>query len=180
MILKEFTKESKYYWLLEASNDLFPFDDVITPKERIVIYEEHNINLKETIIDKFYKEGIKELIIIDRWIVTLVQFQALEKIIEAFGNPTTTIITQEVREKQNNRLIEKIIERNNITKIEKVKKDIVHQRYWKIDDNFYQTSESLDFLSIEKDKSIHCRYITFDLYDREDLDSKVLELGDIT
>jgi hypothetical protein len=174
-ILKQFGRDSKYFWLLQAGVDLFPFDRKKSAKNRVVIEAKNNFDLDIDFFQQFHIQKPQSLIIVDRWIVNLQQFQGLEKVIEAFGNPETTIITQKVLDNPNNRIIEKIIEKNRIRKLEKSKNEIVHQRYWIIDDKFYQTSESLDFLKVEKE-NIESKYITFELYDKSDLDEQLLKL----
>jgi hypothetical protein len=174
-ILNKFGRDSKYFWLLQAGVDLFPFDRKKVVRNRVIIEANSNFNLEKDFFQKFNIRKPQTLIIVDRWIVNLQQFKGLEKVISAFGNPETTIITQKVLDNQNNKLIEEIVERNRIRKLEKSKNEIVHQRYWIIDDKFYQTSESLDFLKVEND-NIESKYITFELYDKEDLDERLLEL----
>ncbi len=175
LILKEFGKDSKYFWLLRAGIDLYPFANTMRPKTRVVIQGDEDIDLKANLFKLFNIKQPQKLMIVDRWIVNLKQFEALEKVIEAFGNPETTIITQEVTEKRNEREIHNIVQRNGIKRLVKDKKDIVHQRYWKIDDEYYQTSESLDFITIENG-SIRTKYTTFELYDKKDLDPNLLRL----
>lgn len=175
LILKEFGKDSRYYWLLRASTDLYPFSNKLLPKSRVVIQGEEGIDLQKTLFKQFNIKQPQKLIIVDRWIVNLKQFEALEKVIEAFGRPNTTIITQEIKEKRNERSIDDIIQRNGIHRIVKDKRDIVHQRYWKIDDEYYQTSESLDFITIENG-GIRTKYTTFELYDEKDLDPNLLRI----
>lgn len=175
LILKEFGKNSRHYWLLKASIDLYPFANKLIPKNRVVIQEDEDIDLKTSLCDQFNIKRPQHLTIVDRWIVNLQQYKALEKMIEAFGRPQTTIITQEVKERRNESAINDIIQRNGIRKLVKRKSDIVHQRYWKIDDEYYQTSESLDFLTIENN-CISTKYITFALYDEKDLDPNLLRL----
>jgi hypothetical protein len=174
-ILNKFGRDSKYFWLLQAGVDLFPFDRKKVVRDKVIIEANSNLNLEKDFFQEFNIKPPQSLIIVDRWIVNLQQFKGLEKVIEAFGNPETTIITQKVLDSQNNKLIEKIVERNRIRKLEKSKNEIVHQRYWIIDDKFYQTSESLDFLKVEND-NVESKYITFELYSREDLDREVLRL----
>lgn len=175
LILKEFGKDSKYYWLLQAGIDLYPFANKLHLKSRVVIHDEANIDLEASLFEWFNNPQPKKLIIVDRWIVNLKQYKALEKIIEALGCPDTTIVTQEIQEKRNQKEIDGIVSRCSIKKIIKAKKDIVHQRYWIIDNEYYQTSESLDFLTIEKD-SIRTKYTTFELYDKKDLDPTLLQM----
>jgi len=175
LILKEFGRDSKYYWLLQASIDLYPFANKLHPKNRIVIHGEVNVDLKSSLFKLFNISRPRKLIIVDRWIVNLKQYKALEKIIEAFGNPDTTIVTQKIKEKRNEKEIDDIINRTGINKIVKSKKDIVHQRYWVIDDEYYQTSESLDFITIEKD-SVGIKHTTFERYDKKDLDPILFEM----
>ncbi len=176
MILNEFGKSSKYYWLLQASINLYPFDNSLAPKSRVIIEAQENIDLDVDFFQKFHIEYPNELIIVDRWIVNLDQYRGLEKIIEAFGNPKVTIITQKVKDKKNNKLIEKIIERCDIEVIQKDKKDIVHQRYWIFDnEHIYQTSESFDFIKIDNEK-IDVSYTTFSQFEKKDLDPKLLSM----
>jgi hypothetical protein len=175
-ILNEFGRESKYYWLLQASIDLYPFNIKMIAKKEVVIQEQKNIDLDSDFFDKFNMPCPLELIIVDRWIVNLAQYQGLDKIIDTFNNPKVTIFTQNVQDKKNNTLINKIIKKHNIKIIEKTKKEIVHQRYWIFDNNYiYQTTESLDFITI-KDNIIDIKYITFKQFEEKDLDTKLLEL----
>jgi len=71
--------------------------------------------------------------------------------------------------------INDIIQRIKIKKLVKAKKDIVHQRYWIIDDNYYQTSESLDFITLEND-NVRTKYTTFELYEHKDIDPALLKM----
>jgi len=175
LILQEFGKSSKYYWLLQASIDLYPFANKLHPKNRVIIQDGENIDLKSHLFNQFNILQPQKLIIVDRWIVNLKQYEALEKIIEAFGYPETTIVTQEIKEKRNETEINDIIQRGGINKLVKDKKDIVHQRYWIIDDKHYQTSESLDFITVEKD-NLRTKYTTFELYEHKDLDPALLQM----
>ncbi len=176
MILKEFGKESKYSWLLQAGIDLYPFDNSLAPKSRVIIEAQEDIDLDVDFFQKFHIEYPSELIIVDRWIVNLEQYRGLEKIIEALRNPIVTIITQKVKDKKNNRLIEKIIQRHGIKVIEKDIKDIVHPRYWIFDkEHIYLTNESFDFIKIDNEK-IDVSYTTFLQFEKKDLDPKLLSM----
>ena len=178
-VLNKFGRGSKHYWLLQATIDLFPFDTGLTPKDRVIIDANENINLENDFVHKFNVAMPKELIIVDRWIVDLKQFKGLEKIIHAFGNPKVTIITQEIKDiNQNNRSeIEAIIERNNIKKIEKQKNEIVHSRYWIFDNQkFYKTNNSLDVIKVEEEHIGIKEQTTFDLYDKKDLEPELIKL----
>jgi hypothetical protein len=176
MILNEFGKNSKYYWLLQAGIDLYPFDNSLASKPQVTIKAQKDIDLDRDFFQKFHIEYPNELTIVDRWIVNLDQYRGLEKIIEAFGNPKVTIITQKVKDKKNNKLIEKIIERCGIKVIQKDKKDIVHQRYWIFDnEHIYQTSESFDFIKINNEK-VDVGYTTFLQFEKKDLDPKLLSM----
>ncbi|MEA2099972.1 MAG: hypothetical protein U9P72_07570 [Campylobacterota bacterium] len=175
-ILKEFGKSSKYYWLLQAGIDLYPFDNSLSPKSRVIIEAKEDVDLEEDFFNKFHIEFPQELIIVDRWIVNLVQYKGLEKILEALGNPSVTIVTQKVQDKKNDKLIVKIIENNNIKIIEKPKSEIVHQRYWIFDkEHIYLTSESLDFIHVDKEQ-VNVKYTTFEQYENDELDSKLLTM----
>ncbi len=175
MILNEFGKESKYYWLLQAGVDLYPFDNALSPKDRIIIESKKNVDLYNDLFLKFNIDKPKTLCIVDRWIVNLEQYQALEEIIKVFDTSEVTIITQEVQNKKNLKEIEDIIKRNNIKRIIKSKKEIVHPRYWIIDKNIYLTTESLDFIKINNNE-INTEYTSFELYDIKDLDPKLLTM----
>ena len=175
-ILKEFGKGSKYYWLLQAGIDLYPFDNSLVPKSRVIIEAQKDIDLDKDFFQKFHLEYPSELIIVDRWIVNLEHYKGLEKIIEVFGQPEVKIITQKVKDKKNNQLIEKIKTRCGIEVIEKDIKDIVHQRYWIFNnEHIYQTSESLDFIKIAGEK-IDISYTTFSQFEKKDLDPKLLAM----
>ena len=176
MILNEFGKKSKYYWLLQAGIDLYPFDNSLAPKSRVIIEAQEDIDLDVDFFQKFHIEYPSELIIVDRWIVNLDQYRGLEKIIEALRNPIVTIITQKVKDKKNNRLIEKIIQRHGIKVIEKDIKDIVHPRYWIFDkEHIYLTNESFDFIKIDNEK-VDVSYTTFLQFEKKDLDPKLLSM----
>ncbi len=176
MILNQFGKGSKYYWLLEAGIDLYPFDNSLAPKSRVIIEAQKDIDLDKDFFQKFHLEYPSELIIIDRWIVNLEHYKGLEKIIDVFGHPKVKIITQKVKDKKNNQLIEKIIERCGIEVIKKEKKDIVHQRYWIFDnEHIYQTSESLDFIKIDNE-TISVSYTIFSQFEKKDLDPKLFTM----
>ena len=182
-ILDKFGKDSKYYWLLQVGIDLYPFDTGLTPNARVIINNKTDIDLEREFVDKFNMGKPKELIIVDRWIVNVKQFRGLEKVINAFGNPKVTIITQEVKDRDENNKVEiqKIIERNNINRVLKEKNEIVHSRYWIFDKHkFYKTNNSLDVLKVE-DKIITIKeQTTFDLYNENDLEVELMNvLGDI-
>lgn len=175
LILQGFGKDSKYYWLLQATIHLYPFANKLHPKNRVIIQDGENVDLKNHLFNAFNIKKPQKLVIVDRWIVNLKQYEALEKIIEAFGFPETTIVTQEVKERKNESKINDIIQRIKIKKLVKAKKDIVHQRYWIIDDNYYQTSESLDFITLEND-NVRTKYTTFELYEHKDIDPALLKM----
>jgi hypothetical protein len=152
-ILKEFNRNSKYFWFLQASKDLFPFNNKIKPISRILI---QNGDFK----NKFNFEEIKSLIIIDRYINTLRHFEILEKILNDLENPHIKIHTTKIYKKSELDKINKIINKNNIERIEKTKKELPHDRYWIINDKFiYKTGSSLDGME-------NC---SFDLYKEEDI-----------
>lgn len=178
-VLNKFGRDSKYYWLLQAGIDLFPFDTALTPKDRVIINAKNEIDLENDFVQKFNIELPKELIMVDRWIVNLKHFKALEKVLIAFGEPNITIITQKINEKnsKNKNEIKEIIERNKIKIIEKEKKEIVHSRYWIFDNQkFYKTNNSLDVFKVKNGSIDHTAQTTFDLYDRKNLEPALIKL----
>ncbi len=162
-ILKEFGKSSKYYWLLQAGIDLYPFDISISSKSRVII---------ENIEDFKYKFGIKiqELIIVDRYINTIRHFKVLEEVVRNLNYPKITIITTKIYNSNDKQEIDEIISSNNITRIIKEKYELPHSRYWVFnDDVFYKVGESLD--SIQN--------TSFDKYSQDEIqkfDNKCIEL----
>jgi len=183
-ILNQFGKESKYYWLLQSGIDLYPFNTGLTPKARVIIDDKIDIDLSKEFVDKFNMNRPKELIIVDRWIVDVKQFRGLEKIIQAFGNPNVTIVTQDIRGNLNQNKkdeILNIIERNQINRVVKNKNEIVHSRYWIFDNHkFYKTNNSLDVIKVEDENVTIKEQTTFDLYDKDDLEQELMTvLGEI-
>ncbi len=164
-ILKEFGKSSKYYWLLQAGIDLYPFDISISSKSRVII---ENI---EDFQDKFYID-IKELIIVDRYINRIRHFKILEKVVRNLNYPKITIITTKIYNSNDKQKIDKIMSNYNITRIIKEKYELPHSRYWVFnDDVFYKVGESLD--SIQN--------TSFDKYTKDEIqkfDKKFVELLD--
>ncbi len=184
IVLNRFGKDSKYYWLLQSGIDLFPFDTGLTPKDRVIIDAKNNIDLISDFVKKFNIEMPKELTIVDRWIVDIKQFRGLEKVIQAFGNPKVTIVTQDIRTNLNQNKkdeISDIIERNNIRRITKEKNEIVHSRYWIFDNlNHYKTNNSLDVIKVDGQNIEIKEQTTFDLYDKKDLEIELTNmLGEI-
>ena len=162
-ILKEFGKNSKYFWLLQAGIDLYPFDTSEVPKSRVIIESIEDFN------NKFNIE-IEELIIVDRYINTIRHFNILEKISEKFNNPKIKIITTRINKFQEKKKIDEIIENNNISRIVKIKDELPHSRYWILNnDLFYKVGESLDSI----------RNTSFDKYTEDEIskfDNKCIEL----
>jgi len=183
-VLKKFGHGSKYYWLLQSGIDLYPFDTNLTPKERVIINTKNPINLNTDFVRKFNINMPKELIIIDRWIITLEQFQGLEMILKAFKHPQITIITQEEytnrkKDKYSQEIlrIKNILRDNNIKRVIKKNKEIVHSRYWIFDNKkFYKTNNSLDVLKIDGENISMKEQTTFDLYEQEDLEPELTRL----
>lgn len=179
-VLKKFGQGSKYYWLLQSSIDLYPFDSSIASKSRVTIGAKDPINLDIDFVKEFSINLPQELIIVDRWIVNLKHYSSLEKILNAFGNPKVTIITQEVDYRLTQRKkdqIEDIIENNNIKRVIKQKNEIVHSRYWIFDNQkFYKTNNSLDVLKIDEENISMKEQTTFDLYEQEDLEPELTRL----
>ncbi len=164
-ILKEFGKSSKYYWLLQAGIDLYPFDIGISSKSRVII---ENI---EDFQDKFHID-IKELIIVDRYINTIRHFKILEEVVRNLNYPKITIITTKIYNSNDEQEIDEIMSNYNITRIIKEKYELPHSRYWVFnDDVFYKVGESLD--SIQN--------TSFDKYTKEEIqkfDNEFVELLD--
>jgi hypothetical protein len=179
-VLKKFGQGSKYYWLLQSGIDLYPFDTSLASKSRVTIGAKNSINLDIDFVKEFNISLPKELIIVDRWIINFKHYNGLEKIINAFGNPKVTIITQEIDNKLSRRKkdqIEDIIENNNIKRVIKQKNEIVHSRYWIFDNQkFYKTNNSLDVLKIDEENISMKEQTTFDLYEQEDLEPELTKL----
>ena len=154
LILKEFGRSSKYYWLLQAGIDLYPFDANIPAKDRIVIEN----------MDDFtnnFNFDIKKLVIIDRYLNTIRHFSILKDILTKFDKPSMTIFSMENYRREAAEEIEDIIKQYDICRIIKNKNEIEHDRYWIINDNlFYKTGKSLD--------GIH--KTSFDLYEKETIE----------
>lgn len=163
MILKEFGKSSKYYWLLQAGIDLYPFDNSVVPKNRVLI---ENI---EDFKNKFHID-VEKLVIIDRYINTIRHFNILEEISKNLNNPKVTIITTRIFDFKDKKNIDKIISNNNINRIIKTKDELPHSRYWVLNnDLFYKVGESLDSI----------KNTSFDKYNEDEIskfDNKCIEL----
>lgn len=162
-ILKEFGKDSKYYWLLQAGIDLYPFDNSLAPKSRIIIENINDFEYK-------FKIDVKTLIIMDIYINTERHFLILEKILKFLSNPEIQIFTTKLFYPREKEKIDKIISNNNIKRIIKSKDEIEHSRYWILNnDIYYKAGKSLD--------GIH--KTAFDLYDLKDIERiapKVIKL----
>ncbi len=151
-ILNEFGKESKYYWLLQASSDLYPFSNNLTPKERVIIEDKN--------FENQFNFEIEKIIIIDRYINTIRHFEKLEEILKVFNSPEISIFTTKEYNNREKEDIELIISNNNITKVIKDKNELSHSRYWIFNNKyFYKVGESLDGID----------NTSFDLYDKEDI-----------
>jgi len=161
VILKEFGKRSKYYWLLQTGIDLYPFDNESSYLDRIFIQ-----NLDDF---KKFDMNIEELIIIDRYVNTLRHFEILERVLEKLNHPKVTLYTTKVYD-NNQQKINKIIEKSKIIRKIKEKNEIPHSRYWIFNKkSFYKCAESLDGIDST----------SFDLYKKSDvqrMDKKALEL----
>jgi putative sterol carrier protein len=153
MILKKFGKSSKYYWLLQAGIELYPFDTNIVPKERVIIESIEDYKSKFNI-------NIKELTVMDRYLNSKRNLAIFENILKNFDNPNVTIFTTEDHYKKESDEIENFIDRHNIKKIIKEKNEIEHTRHWIVNNSLiYRTGESTD--------GIH--NTSFDLFELDDI-----------
>ncbi len=164
MILRCFNKESKYYWFLQSSVDLYPFNNMPIPKDQIIIQ-----NL-EHFASKF--SNPETLVIFDRYINTRRHFDQLRNILDFLGKPKVKIFTQDFYRLNDTdeEHINQIIIDYNINRITRNKSDIPHPRYWIFDNkDYYKTTESLDGI----DKT------SFDLYTQEDIKKINSEIFDL-
>ncbi len=163
LILKEFGKSSKYYWLLQAGIDLYPFDTCVIPKERILIEKMEDFSNK-------FQLDVKELIIMDTYLNTKRHFLILDAILKNFDNPNVTIFTTGNHFNDETKEIDDYIRQNNIKRVIKNRKEIEHDRYWVVNNNLiYKTGKSLDGIS----------NTSFDLYELDSIEKiapKVISL----
>ncbi len=153
LILKEFGKSSKYYWLLQAGIDLYPFDTNIVPKERVIIESIEDYKNK-------FKIDIKELTVMDRHLNSKRNLSIFENILNNLDNPSVTIITTKDHYKNESDEIEDFIDKHNIKRLIKEKNEIEHTRHWIVNNSLiYRTGESTD--------GIH--NTSFDLFELEDI-----------
>lgn len=153
LILKKFGKSSKYYWLLQAGIDLYPFDTNIVPKERVIIESIEDYKNK-------FKIDIKELIVMDRHLNSKRNLSIFENILNNLDNPSVTIITTKDHYKNESDEIEDFIDKHNIKRLIKEKNEIEHTRHWIVNNSLiYRTGESTD--------GIH--NTSFDLFELEDI-----------
>jgi hypothetical protein len=183
-VLHKFGKDSKYYWLLQSGIDLYPFNTGLTAKSRVIIDARENIDLQNDFVSRFNMHNPIEFIIVDRWINRLAHFKALEQVLKGFGNPKIKLVTQKLDKNisdEDKKEIQDIIDTNNITKVEKQKKEIVHARYWIFDNQkYYKTNNSLDVIKVDEQRITIKEQTTFDLYDKKDLETELITmLGEI-
>ncbi|NVJ53923.1 MAG: hypothetical protein HWD90_09500 [Campylobacteraceae bacterium] len=153
-ILKEFGRSSKYYWLLQAGIDLYPFDANIVPKERVIIESIEDYKSK-------FKIPFEELIIMDRYLNSKRNLSTLIKILNNLDNPSVTIFTTKDYYKKELNEIKKLIDKQKIKRIIKEKNEIEHTRHWIVNNSLiYRTGESTDGL----------HNTSFDLFEREDIE----------
>lgn len=153
LILKEFGKNSKYYWLLQAGIDLYPFDTNIVPKERVIIESIEDYKSK-------FKIDIKELAVMDRYLNSKRNLSIFENILNNLDNPKVTIFTTKNHYKNESDEIEDFIDKHNINRLIKEKNEIEHTRHWIVNNSLiYRTGESTD--------GIH--NTSFDLFELEDI-----------
>lgn len=153
LILKEFGKSSKYYWLLQAGIDLYPFDTNIVPKERVIIESIEDYKSKFNI-------DIKELTVMDRYLNSKRNLSIFENILNNLDNPNVTIFTTKDHYKNESDEIEDFIDKHNIKRIIKEKNEIEHTRHWIVNNSLiYRTGESTD--------GIH--NTSFDLFELDDI-----------
>ena len=151
MILNEFGKSSKYYWLLQAGIDLYPFNNSLAPKSRVAIEKIEDFKYK-------FEIDVEELIIMDIFINTKRHFLILEKILKLLDSSIVKIFTTKNYFKHESEDINNIIRANKITRIIKDKRELDHDRYWIINSNkIYKTGKSLDGI----------QQTSFDLYDKD-------------
>lgn len=153
LILKEFGKSSKYYWLLQAGIDLYPFDTCVIPKERILIEKMEDFSNK-------FQLNVKDLVIMDTYLNTKRHFSILDTILKKLDNPNVTIFTTDDYFKSETKEINDYINQNKIKRVVKNRKEIEHDRYWVVNNNLiYKTGKSLDGIN----------NTSFDLYERDSI-----------
>lgn len=153
LILKEFGKSSKYYWLLQAGIDLYPFDTNIVAKERVIIESIEDYKSK-------FKIDIKELTVMDRYLNSKRNLSIFENILNNLDNPSVTIFTTKDHYNNESDEIEDFMDKYNIKRLIKEKNEIEHTRHWIVNNNLiYRTGESTD--------GIH--NTSFDLFELEDI-----------
>lgn len=154
LILKEFGRSSKYYWLLQASIDLYPFDTNIVPTERVIMESIEDYKSK-------FKIDIKELTVMDRYLNSKRNLSIFGNILNNLNNPSVTIFTTKDYSKNESDEIKNIIDKHNIKRLIKEKNEIEHTRHWIINNSLiYRTGESLD--------GIH--NTSFDLYEKKTIE----------
>ncbi len=154
LILKEFGRSSKYYWLLQTGIDLYPFDTNIVPTERVIMESIEDYKSK-------FKIDIKELTVMDRYLNSKRNLSIFGNILNNLNNPSVTIFTTKDYSKNESDEIKNIIDKHNIKRIIKEKNEIEHTRHWIINNSLiYRTGESLD--------GIH--NTSFDLYEKKTIE----------
>jgi len=166
--------KDNFYWLLKTSQDLYPFPKF--NKTTNSIPESKNANLAKVFKD-YFNTGSK-LTIIDRYINTKRHFDSLIKLQEAF-DLDITIFTTDIYDnkcsKKDKNSISKKIRKTNINRNILLKKQLPHDRYWKIDDNIYSLSKSIDFIQTF-DNGINIKQIFIDKRNIKDIDSSAKKL----
>lgn len=155
-ILRVFDKKTEMHWLIQTTTDLNPF---VSPENSInnpnvcPIQEQKNANLSD-VLNFLNLANATNLIILDRYINTPRHFNALFAIKKNFPDLSITIVSTDFynsNEKEEDNIL-KECKMQLINIIIKTKNDIPHDRYWKVNEQIYTVSKSIDFISVEEDK----------------------------
>lgn len=166
-ILQEFPRDSEMYWLLQAASDLNPFKSFEKPNKprsskNIIFQESSNASIVE-VLNPLQLGEAASLIIIDRYINTKRHFEVLALLQSSFDNLDISITTMKEfrQDKLDRTFITETLNQGNIQRTIKDKRDIPHDRYWKIDDVIFNVSKSLDFMKMNRDKTCDIGHTIF-------------------
>ncbi len=181
-IKRVFDRTTEMYWFVQAGVDLNPFSNTLSIKSKkssgkITINEQKNISIIDA-LDELHLGQQSNLTIIDRYINTKRHFEVLFLLKSFYGNLDIKIIsTSNYKTSQtDNKFIEDGCKTYSIERIIKSKKDIPHDRYWKMDDTIYNVSKSIDFIKLAENGNCNLKHTIFTLLDIDEVEQQAKEL----
>ena len=172
-IKQSFYNKDKNYWHMMAAKDLNPFQLKNTkqsPKKLVVIQKQEGCDV-EDVFKELPLQHAKQLLILDRYINSKRHFKALEKLQETFPNLSIAVVSMEDYKSQDSEFIQSILSKYDIKRLVKGKKNVPHDRHWKIDNHIYVCTKSMDFLTVDSEEC-SVSHVHFSRIEQDDMEKE--------